>query len=686
MKLVSFLKSCKRIATKYGHHITLTLIELVLFFKVALPFWLFNNLYIWDLGGQYGQVLFQKMYLFPKIIGWNPFFFGGYPQNQFYPPLATYVTGLISFITGIPSAIKIVIIATVMLTPISFYYLNRKIGLSKVNSSISTLTMMFLMFAINPHMGGGFHSLFIIGLNVQSLAIVLLFFYMGVLIDCIKKDRWIFASVMFASIILTHIITSVFAALFFAAAFIVFNKKFLLFLKHGIMSLLLVAFWVFPFLAKLDYLTPIAIPPPPIFSVYNYFFVFSVIVLICSIKTKNKGFALIPIFYIINYIVMKGGYWIFGAPFHYYRLGFMVLILVPVLLMIIVQLSGNRKFFSRNIALAIISIIFLFITITHLADNPIDIKGVEGLNSQLAIPLVNGRVHVAINRESQPGMHLLSSFIPLKTGNLGTATLFAESSPNARYYLNLRINPAHKPLVWGGYDDQDIVAKYGLNIETVKNQLNTLGINYLFTSFKYVETNRNDIKKKFIILDNELVKKYPKAYQNIDYYLYKVSNTSIIEALEYYPPVVEHLISEEGKNWSWSEYTVDKFFSDGLEKVIVYTNEELPKVKADNTTIVNVLRKSQMYDSWDLFVNSTHDVPILIKITHFPNWKVYVDGSPTKVYRVSPYFMLFYGKGDIKIRYEQILADKAGYWLSIFGVILLIILIRKNLKQIEKLC
>src|SRR3989344_4777564 len=77
--------------------------------RLIIPFLRFNDLYIWDMAGQYFSSWYVKEYLFPRIIGWNPYFFAGFPQNQFYPPLYSYLTALLSFIMPLEWAFKLLL-------------------------------------------------------------------------------------------------------------------------------------------------------------------------------------------------------------------------------------------------------------------------------------------------------------------------------------------------------------------------------------------------------------------------------------------------------------------------------------------------------------------------------------------------------------------------------------------------
>lgn len=52
--------------------------------EIVVPF-LNSSIYFRDMLGHFFAAWYQKNHIFPEIFGWNPYFFGGYMQNRFYP-------------------------------------------------------------------------------------------------------------------------------------------------------------------------------------------------------------------------------------------------------------------------------------------------------------------------------------------------------------------------------------------------------------------------------------------------------------------------------------------------------------------------------------------------------------------------------------------------------------------------
>src|SRR3989344_166532 len=84
-------------------------IELFIIIFLIIPFLLNNSLETTDMTAHYFSAWYTKEYLFPNIIGWNPFHYLGFPQNQFYPPLFTLLTVYLSFIFPLKISFKILL-------------------------------------------------------------------------------------------------------------------------------------------------------------------------------------------------------------------------------------------------------------------------------------------------------------------------------------------------------------------------------------------------------------------------------------------------------------------------------------------------------------------------------------------------------------------------------------------------
>jgi len=74
-------------------------------------------------------------------------------------------------------------------------------------------------------------------------------------------------------------------------------------------------------------------------------------------------------------------------------------------------------------------------------------------------------------------------------------------------------------------------------------------------------------------------------------------------------------------------------------------------------------------------------VPVLVKISYFPNWKAYEIKNEIKkeipIYKASPAIMLVYAQDEVEMKYEDLWIDKLGKVISLitfFGILAFFVL------------
>ncbi len=89
---------------------------------------------------------------------------------------------------------------------------------------------------------------------------------------------------------------------------------------------------------------------------------------------------------------------------------------------------------------------------------------------------------------------------------------------------------------------------------------------------------------------------------------------------------------------------------------------------------MEVLGQGRAIDRIRFRINSAEPVPVLIKISEFPNWRAYSEGKELHIYRASPYFMLIYARGEVELRYEDTWSDTLGKLLTLAGAAIAVFL------------
>lgn len=638
-------------------------IEICTLFLI-IHFLRYNNLQIWDIFGHYFSATYVKEYLFPRPTGWNPFFFLGFPLNQFYGPLYSYLGAALGFVVGIELAFKLILITSLILMPVSFYYFARKFEFSKLKSSIIMLSMWAILF-INPqqmgeHMpfGGDMYTTFNIGIITNAVALMLLFFYLGKINESFKNKKYIIPSILFSLIILMHPYVAVIAFICFLAIFITktkIKKYFPFTIKHLILTFLLTAFWTIPFLAKISYTRSFQVPFN--FSAQSSLILISIIIALIYLIYYKKQTNIVPIGILVAifmiFILIANN--ILQLPIQFQRFSLFLYLLVPI---IVVSLFKE----NRKIIFLIIIIVSIFIILFNIGS--LHPEGSGNLPQFKEIPKVDGRILVIASPRDEPSPHVYQQLVPLESKNFAVKGLFIESAINNPLIMSLERELDNDSFAWGVVLNEPYIRTLNIS-DILPYQLNLFDINYIFSSSEPPIKSEKINEISFFETYNN------NTSMNLSYSLYKVGNSSLIEVLNYTPRVIKEYWDVRVGKW---------FLTEDIKNGIL-VNEQVLNVTGTGNETVEILEMSKTQEYIKFRVNSTKDVPILIKISEFPNWKAYSNDEELKIYRASPYLMLIYGKGVIELKYENLFVDKLGMFLTFLGIIFLVYKGYKELRE-----
>lgn len=640
--------------------IIFAVIESYLFLLVLIPYFRCDQFQAWDNIGHYFAAWFYRNYLFPWFSGWNPFFFGGYPQGTFYGPIYHYIIALLSFPFGLPLAFKLFTIFNIAILPFAIYYLARKLGFDPSESSVMTFLSMIPVCGLSLACGGTLFSQFGVGLGSHAFALPLFLFYFGKLkeqIDKLMKGEigrvsrlnLITLTVLAVIIMLSHFVIA-FAAIIAALLLVLnsFNRDVFVFaVKHGTIAVFICGFFWVPLVAY----GGLTDSSGTILSM-GFFLTIPCFLLIifggaANILDRDNRFdrtffVLIAVFAVMAFIDFGQ----IGLPMHAYRfvLFFMIFAMMLPVKMLFNKIDNKplKIFFALSFLLLAGWQFFLMIFANPRLEinyNKIYVyqKNPDAYFMDVDIPKVKGRIMLL---ESSPPAfpRALEHIAAQSTNNFMLKGLFSESSANAGYIFLLQ----NKML--GLLSSGNLSAKEaGMRSQNASRLLNLFQVNYLL--------GQNRIKNA------KLVKEVP-VRDKVSYYLYKIGSGEVVELLDYKPYCTE-------KNWKAAVYQ----WFECLDPRILARAADLPAATASPKDGVNVIEERISPPLLRLKVNAQKDVPILIKISYFPRWRAYADGKPVKIYQVAPSFMLIYGKGDIKLEYRSTLIDWAGKLLTVFGLV-----------------
>jgi hypothetical protein len=643
---------------------------------VLIPFIRFNNLLEWDFPGHFAAIWHLKEHLLPWPSGWNSFFYAGYPQGVFYPPLAHYLAALLSYPLGIAGAMKGLICLSILLLPAAFYYFSRRWGLDDFRAAVCATWMTALLFLCGEmfgsiNFGSDLKSILNIGLFANALSLPVLFFFLGCFGGEQPLNRWKPAALLLGVLILIHPLSTLIAGIFWLSLGInhlmsgAQRRTWGVFLKILGFGFMVGALWIIPFIARRGYMNPEFVhsnwSPALQFVVINGI----VLALACFSKTHLRPLTITCII-LANFIVI-GTMWRLSIQFP--RLTIYLIFLIPIFLLTWLK---SRFLVLSTAALAIGMGLYGYL------NSGIHPKGVPDF-SMPDFGKVQGRILSVAPSTHLPSYHVHHDLIPVRTGNEAILGLFIESGINGRFMGNLTRIIDPRAYVWGTPTEhikpEALAENYG---PYVRDRLRLFGISYIYTDLKLEKTLDPALAQTKRFINSypaprfkslqefeDLSRRYNMHGDLLDFYLYPVGDSALAEALPYVP-----------KNPSSDWKMTNTIWFTQLQGVPIFTDTPVPSTCRGATPEerVEVLEKSPNSDRLVLQVHAQQDIPVLVKIGYFPNWTLKIDGKAAQIYRASPDLMLFFGKGRAVLEYQQSWVEYIGLLLSLCGLVLLVIL------------
>ena len=430
-------------------------LHLVLVVGALVPYLLRNPIAQWDAPGHLFSAWYAREYLFPKPTGWNPYFFGGFPQGTLYPFLFHYLVAGLAFLMPLATSFKAVVATAVAATPLSFYFACRGFALSPTQATAGAIWMTALLalpieFATdNNHVGGTLASTFRIGLVANAFALPLLFFYVGALLRSIRSRHMLLPTLLLAALVLSHLMTALVGLLFMvflAAAHLRERPVLVHLLRHGAVAFLLVAFWAIPFLSYSGYSDSIRL------QLYLGRGAFALIgcgllavAWLHSRRTLENNLELSAWFLTLVVAVLLSSS--LPVRLHFYRFVLYPVLLVPVLLIKTLPHRHVNSICTAGLACLVLSVV---------APPPGGLSDAFS-GTPVAPPFivehpVRGRTLILANSAEQPSssyVHQLQHSLPMYLRCASSKGLFVESSLNARYFLSLEKLMDPWAMIWG---------------------------------------------------------------------------------------------------------------------------------------------------------------------------------------------------------------------------------------------
>jgi hypothetical protein len=213
-----------------------------------------------DMGAHVWGPAYLRDHLLPhfRLSGWAPDWYAGFPMYQFYMVIPALAVVLVNLILPYGLALKLVSIAGVLTLPIAVWAFGKLSGLKfPVPALFAALSVIFLFDESFTIYGGNIAST-MAGEFSFSIALSIAFVYFGVLARGLRTGRLrALAAVLLALCVLCHLIVAIFAAAGTVVWFLLYadRHRFKWLATMLPVGALLTAFWVMPFFLRRHYLT-----------------------------------------------------------------------------------------------------------------------------------------------------------------------------------------------------------------------------------------------------------------------------------------------------------------------------------------------------------------------------------------------------------------------------------------------
>lgn len=640
-------------------------------------------------------------YLLPhwKIIGWCPGWYAGFPLFQFYFPLPFVLMSVLAPFLTIEVAFKIVTVLGTFMLPACALIAMKLMGFRfPIPALAASFTLPFLFMEANSMWGGNIPSTLAGEFSFSfSLAVTLVFLglmYRGINAKSSVESKnskkfMLHNAVLFAAVILSHLYTMLFAGL--ASLFFLIKrnnreivKKFLYLFKTYGLSLLLVAFWLLPLVARLEYTTT-----------YNYvwriddwkevfpeilmpFYAIAIISFGYAAWKRDSrilfiAFSILAAFLLYSFAHQIGLVDIRFVPF----IQFLPLLIAAYGIGKLLEAIFDKAASGKAGRILQISLpIVVLIAVMFWVSNHVNYIGFwikwnyEGFESKSMWD-----VYLAVNKflqgspndprvvyEHSPLHDSAGSLrayenLPLFSGRSTLEGLYMQSTPTSPFvfYIQSQVSEVSScPLPGYSCTTMDVTrAVPRLQMFNVKDII-----------------ARTDSVIKALYADNE---NYIHVKSISPYEIFELQGENSYVTVPKYEPVFFE--TEDWKTTAYEWFKDDRaidvhlVFDQALKNRLHIASDlnSLPRTKsvdADNCVIKEHVDNEEVQ-----FSTTCVGKPHIIKISYYPSWQV--EGADG-VYLVSPSFMLVYPtQENVRLYYGKTLIDYAGEALSYFGVLII---------------
>ncbi len=676
-----------------------------------------------DTGSHFAAAQYLRDVLLPqgRVSGWTMGNCAGFPLFQFYFPLPFVLMALLGAMIPLQIAFKLITILGVVTLPLCCYTALRLMDQRfPVPSAGAVFSLCFLFMEANSMWGGNILST-LAGEFAYGIGLSLAVLFAGTLYRGVRDGGYLVPN---AGLLFLIGFSHGYALLFAVgmSAFFLFDRS--SFLKNGIyllkvhtLGFFLLGFWLLPLLGNMGYTTAYAdrwfirsirevFPPilwPPIaFAVTGLLISISRIRRTRGVEMFHTGSGKAVTFCLYVFVLCGVCYAV--AP----RIGIVDIRFLPftqifLMLMGAIGLGVLARPLKQSWVVPLVALACILPFVSHLEKKatlwiPWNYNGFEAKGLWPAFSMVNGHltgtvgdprvVYEHSSLHNGAGTPRAFESLPLFAGRSTLEGLYMQSSPSSPFvfYIQSEISKeSSRPFPQYRYSDIDLVD----GVEHLK----------LFNVGDFIVISK-EIRERIRELPDFRLKEVIPPYS-----IYEVTtNTNrYVTPLEFEPILCTardwkqvsfrwfetyrenrgvHLVFDSGGAVNRSRFSpvlasfpppVAEGCADEAEPSL-----SLPRIPLGrNCTVTEEIRNEEI-----LIRTSDPGVPLLIKVSYHPNWKV--EGAP-EIYHVSPSFMLVYpDRHAVRLFYGKTGWDYLGYFLTGAGVIVVLLIGGMEMRKEKK--
>lgn len=646
-------------------------LSVVLLVLIAVPFLGSNSLEIYDSPGHVGLIWYLKEFLWPSFSGWNPFFLTGLPQGIFYPSLFHWLGATLAFLIGIESAMKVVVLAAILVLPFATYYAVKN-TISEVKYKLPfTLLVLIFLAALPNFLGIGFRGLFQIGLIPNFISTPILLVFIGLVHSQFRRGKFLWTSLILAVLILTHLVAAISAGVYLLIYSLTlwWNKELqirsLIFLI--IISGLLTSFFWLPFLLNFSQ-TSVSAHVPSYFLPNIVLAIISIALLVTSFRDRQSSVVIALATFASVFLVLAvvdswlinnaSGSNLFNVFYslHVYRFqpyAYLALILASGSYLTKIDWLKKESYFDIRFTSIIL---FLILLVYLIVRNPIISNASVILDNDLKL---EGRFIESFRRtESDPLLYSAQTKLVTSDpeNNPWAYGLFTDATQNGPYLGSLirSLRPEAYP-----EGDGNFIETKSLHEENVEKALDLFGIKYVL--------NLNEDEAGTDIGEWE------DTGKKKNYTIVKVGNGELADVVSLNPISVGGDFDKKVEEW-WDKDEEWGTLPFSAEPTI----ENIDAAKFDSGTKVELVSHNKDWTKMKLNIVSRAPQPVLIKFSYFPWWNAKVDDKPVPIYQAAPNQMLIFANGEVDFEYKEPVWLKFLYAIS---VVTLLFVVYKSYKS-----